>query len=191
MTTCERYAELDSAERYVAGRMTTDEGAEFEQHFLACDACLATVKGIEDVRDVLVERRAALGRGEVDPLGGDRTRLWSGWAAAAAFAAAASLIAGIFWMRGGAPSSGQSVESPAPTDRARSAARAFHGAFRASPGGWSWDWRWRESDASRDRLGRAAHTRARAAAGNADDADRAARDRRAAAVRGGAGAWGS
>ena len=38
MTTCERYAGLESAERYVAGRMTTDEVADFEQHFLACDA---------------------------------------------------------------------------------------------------------------------------------------------------------
>ena len=41
MTTCERYAEQESAERYVAGRMTADEAADFEQHFLACDACLA------------------------------------------------------------------------------------------------------------------------------------------------------
>jgi TolA-binding protein len=114
MTTCERYAELDSAERYVAGRMTTDQAVEFERHFLACDACLATVKGIEDVRDALAARRAALLRGEVDPLGAAPTRPGWTWAAAAGLAAAAALVAGVFWMRGGAPSPSSSPGSTAP-----------------------------------------------------------------------------
>jgi TolA-binding protein len=115
MTTCERYTEPDSAERYVAGGMTTDEAAAFEQHFLACDACLATVKGIEDVRDGLAERRAALGRGEVDPLGAAPTRPTWTWAAAAGLAAAAALVAGVFWMSGGAPSPSGAPGSPGST----------------------------------------------------------------------------
>jgi TolA-binding protein len=112
MTTCERYTEPDSAERYVAGGMTTDEAAAFEQHFLACDACLATVKGMEDVRDALAERRVALGRGEVDPLGAAPTRQSWTWAAAAGLAAAAALVAGVFWMSGGAPSPSGAPGSP-------------------------------------------------------------------------------
>jgi TolA-binding protein len=107
MTTCERYAEEESAERYVAGRMTADEAAAFEQHFLACDACLETVRGVEDVRDVLVERRAAVARGETDPLEVAAARLpaaqaWStkarAWSGATWIAIAAALIAAIGWM---------------------------------------------------------------------------------------------
>jgi TolA-binding protein len=131
MTTCERYAELESAERYVAGRMTTDEVADFEQHFLACDACLATVKSLEDIRDVLAERRAAIGRGEVDPLGAAPARPWWTWAAAAGLAAAAALVAGVFWMNG-APAPSGSPASPAPAV-ARDAAPAPSGP--ASPSG--------------------------------------------------------
>ena len=70
MKTCERYAELESAERYVAGRMTADDAVDFERHFLACDACLQTVRGVEDVRDVLAARRAALARGAANSTGG-------------------------------------------------------------------------------------------------------------------------
>jgi TolA-binding protein len=123
MTTCERYAEAESAERYVAGGMTVDEAADFEQHFLACDACLQTVRGIEDVRDVLAERRAALGRGEADPLAAPGlaapTLPWSrksrAWTAATWIAAAAALIAGVFWMMGGGLSrTGSQASSGAP-----------------------------------------------------------------------------
>jgi TolA-binding protein len=127
MTTCERYAELEAAERYVAGRMTAGEAADFEQHFLACDACLETVRGMEDVRDVLVERRAAIARGEDDPLAVEAARVgaarpWSrkprAWTGATWLAAAAALIAGVFWMAGGglsrlgSPQSTGSPESP-------------------------------------------------------------------------------
>jgi TolA-binding protein len=107
MTTCERYAESEAAERYVAGRMTADDAADFEQHFLACDACLETVRGIEDVRDALAARRAALARSEDDPLAVEAVRQaavrpWSrksrAWTGATWLAAAAALIAGIFWM---------------------------------------------------------------------------------------------
>jgi tetratricopeptide (TPR) repeat protein len=129
MTTCERYAELEAAERYVAGRMTANEAADFEQHFLACDACLETVRGIEDVRDVLAERRAAVGRGEADPLAMEAARLaaarpWlrksRAWTGATWLAAAAALIAAIGWIlsgglsRASSPSPG-SAGSPAPT----------------------------------------------------------------------------
>jgi TolA-binding protein len=124
MTTCERYAELESAERYVAGGMTTDEAADFEQHFLACDACLGTVRGIEDVRDVLAERRAAIGRGEADPLAasGSRSRPSSTWTWAAGLAAAAALIVGVLWMRGGVPSP-SNTPSGSPTSPAPAVAR--------------------------------------------------------------------
>lgn len=124
MTTCERYAEQESAERYVAGLMTADEAADFEQHFLACEACLETVRGIEDVRDVLADRRAALGRGEADPLvlaeGWPRSwaRKTEAWSSATWLAAAAALIAGVFWMFGGGLSrsgSPASSGSPVPT----------------------------------------------------------------------------
>jgi TolA-binding protein len=122
MTTCERYAEQESAERYVAGRMTADEAADFEQHFLACEACLETVRGIEDVRDVLADRRAAIARGEVDPLAsvprvasGPWSRKSRGWTGATWLAAAAALIAGVFWMLGGGLSrSGSSASSGSP-----------------------------------------------------------------------------
>jgi TolA-binding protein len=120
MTTCERYAEQESAERYVAGRMTADEAADFEQHFLACDACLETVRGIEDVRDVLADRRAAIARGEVDPVGvaasvvsGPWSRKSRAWTGATWLAAAAALIAAIGWMLGGSLSrSGSPKSSP-------------------------------------------------------------------------------
>lgn len=57
--TCERYADTEMAERYVAGDMTRDEEGEFEQHFLACDACLEHVRAVEDIRDALDAHRAA------------------------------------------------------------------------------------------------------------------------------------
>jgi TolA-binding protein len=118
MTTCERYAEQESAERYVAGRMTADEAADFEQHFLACDACLETVRAIEDVRDVLVDQRAAPGRGEAEPLATPELAVqpWSrksrAWSGATWLAAAAALIAGVGWMLGGGLSR---LNSPAPS----------------------------------------------------------------------------
>jgi TolA-binding protein len=145
MTTCERYAEQESAERYVAGGMTADEAADFEQHFLACDACLETVRGIEDVRDVLSERRSVLARGDADPVsaleaaeavdttaGGAvaaeaagrpwlrRTRLWTG---ATWLAAAAALIAGVLWMMGGGLSRSGSPASPGSPASAPTVAR--------------------------------------------------------------------
>lgn len=57
--TCEQYADIDTAERYVAGAMPHDEEVAFEQHFLDCDACLETIRGVEDVRDALVAARPA------------------------------------------------------------------------------------------------------------------------------------
>jgi TolA-binding protein len=135
MTTCERYAEQESAERYVAGRMTADEAADFEQHFLACDACLETVRGVEDVRDVLVERRTALAQGEADLLTASglaagpsavpsaaQAQPWSrktrAWSSATWLAAAAVLIAGVGWMLGSGLArlgSRGSSGAPAPT----------------------------------------------------------------------------
>ena len=95
----------------MAGLMTADEAAAFEQHYLACDVCLQTVRGIEDVRDILAERRAALARGEADPLPAPRlaparpaARRWSrksqAWTGATWVAAAAALIAAVGWMFG-------------------------------------------------------------------------------------------
>lgn len=60
--TCEQYADIDTAERYVAGAMAHDEEVAYEQHFLGCDACLQTIRGVEDVRDVLAAARAAAAR---------------------------------------------------------------------------------------------------------------------------------
>jgi hypothetical protein len=56
--TCEQYADLETAERYVAGAMSQGEEVAYEQHFLGCDACLETIRGVEDVRDVLIATRA-------------------------------------------------------------------------------------------------------------------------------------
>jgi TolA-binding protein len=129
MTTCEHYAGEESAERYVAGRMTADEAAAFELHFLACDACLQTVSGIEDVRDVLAERRAAIARGEADPLAAPglgaplltrSQRRSMSWTNATWLAAAAALIAVVGWMLGNglsrlsSPGASGAPASPAP-----------------------------------------------------------------------------
>ena len=113
MTTCERYAEGESAERYVAGRMTADQAADFEHHFLGCDKCLEMVRSVEDVRDVLADRRAAIARGEADPLtapGLDAPpmpqltpaqRKSMSWTSATWLAVAAAVLAAIGWMIGG------------------------------------------------------------------------------------------
>lgn len=115
--TCARYPDADIielAERYVNGVLPREEEASFEEHYLGCDACLATVRGIEDVRDRLLAARHAAAGARVAPVDirtlprgharrrGRRPRARWTWAAAAAIAA--MLLLALFWRQAIAPS---------------------------------------------------------------------------------------
>ncbi len=51
--TCQRYADAETAERYVSGQMDEAEQTTFEEHYFGCDACFALVQRLQDVRTVL------------------------------------------------------------------------------------------------------------------------------------------
>lgn len=51
--TCQRYADAETADRYVSGQMDEAEQTTFEEHYFGCDACFALVQRLQDVRTVL------------------------------------------------------------------------------------------------------------------------------------------
>jgi hypothetical protein len=78
---CPHRTQSDTAERYVAGTLPEAEQEAFEDHFFACEACLADVQAIEAARVVLV--REAPAPFEARTVSRWRLPVWAGLAAAA------------------------------------------------------------------------------------------------------------
>lgn len=53
MTTCARYADAETAERYVLGQMNEADQASFEEHFFGCDDCFASVRTLQQMQTAL------------------------------------------------------------------------------------------------------------------------------------------
>ena len=82
---------LDTAEHYVAGTLSTEEQAAFEEHFFACDTCLASVQALQAARAVLDARSDAMERPAFQPMWRGRRFAW--------LAVAASLVATVLVWR--------------------------------------------------------------------------------------------
>ena len=103
----------DTAEHYVAGTLSEDEQAAFEEHFFACDTCLASVQSMQSARAVLEARSEPSKRRLARPV-------WPG-GRVAWVAVAASLLASVFVWRASRP---QPVDIPPPAAPASTAAPA-------------------------------------------------------------------
>ncbi|MEO7274529.1 MAG: zf-HC2 domain-containing protein [Vicinamibacterales bacterium] len=83
-------AQTARAEAYVAGELTDDEQARFEDHYFECEACFNAVQHLQDLQAILPANRNAAGQpATIVPPSLPLGRRIPGWA----MVAAASLIA--------------------------------------------------------------------------------------------------
>lgn len=86
---CPAHAGTETADAYVAGRLTDEEQSAFEAHFFACETCLRHVQVRQDIRASLAGASLSAGDGQASWLASSRT--WIGLAAAAALIVATAI----------------------------------------------------------------------------------------------------
>jgi anti-sigma factor RsiW len=95
---CARVRAEGIAESYLLGRLAETERDDFEEHFLACNACFEELKSLQALQAELARTRAAVLR-EGDPR---RQARWP-WLLAAAAALVACVAGVVTWQRLHAP----------------------------------------------------------------------------------------
>ena len=93
---CDRAAREEVFESYLADRLSEEDRAAFEEHYLGCARCFDELQTLQDIRDVLSD-----GGGQSERTTARRLR---GWAPALGLAATVVLATGaMLWMRSPTP----------------------------------------------------------------------------------------
>src|SRR5262245_43848580 len=90
---CPHEHDLETAEHYARGTLPEPEQSAFEGHFFTCECCLADVRALQDLWQVMAAGRPTAGKRAVHPASTARPR-WEGWMWAG-LAVAASIGAGL------------------------------------------------------------------------------------------------
>ena len=113
---CDRAAREEVFESYLADRLSEEDRAAFEEHYLGCARCFDELQTLQEIRDVLSD-----GGGQSERTTARRLR---GWAPALGVAATVVLATGaMLWMRSPTPPEPRESAQPQPQSRATSSER--------------------------------------------------------------------